>query len=548
VGYTVTVSYGNDERSVGVAEGSLLGDAVITTGLSLEQPCAGRGTCLKCKVMAEGALTPLDEHELAGLSSAERAAHYRLACRARVAGDVAVTLAPIVVYSNKIFRACDDHRRAGVSLGLAIDLGSTTVAAFVTTLDEGKVCAGAAALNQQTAFGADVISRLAAAQNGPATAERVSVLALSSVVQAVDALKLGPSVRARIRKVTIVGNCAMHHLLLRYPVDTLAEIPFQPHNTATVRFGGDGAQNPFADIFPAGAEVALPPLIGGFVGSDALACLIYYAFDRAPGPMAAIDLGTNGEVMVTDSRRILVGSTAAGPAFEGVNISCGTRAVDGAIIGARLDPTDGSVALTTVGDQPPVGLTGSGLLELVCELRRVDVIDAKGRIVSEHAFFGQRLSYDEEGVRRFLITDQGVDRRGVDADEPGTRVSLYLTQHDVRELQKAKGAIRAAFDTLMAQLDLQPADLQRMILTGSFGSQLDVQAVLSLGMIPPVPFEAIETSPNGAGFGAALMLDDAEFARGERIAAAAEQVDLDADPNFDRRFIRSLALTPEAGK
>ena len=132
--------------------------------------------------------------------------------------------------------------------------------------------------------------------------------------------------------------------------------------------------------------------------------------------------------------------------------------------------------------------------------------------------------------------------------KPGARVSLYLTQHDVRELQKAKGAIRAAFDTLMAQLDLQPGDLQRMILTGSFGSQLDVDAVLSLGMIPPVPFEVIETSPNGAGFGAALMLDDAEFARGERIAAAAEQVDLDADPNFDRRFIRSLALTPEAGK
>ena len=560
MGYTVAVSYGNDVRSVTVEEGSTLGDAVIATGLSLEQPCARRGTCLKCKVMAEGALTPLDEHELAGLSSAERAAHYRLACRARVAGDVAVTLAPIVVYSNKIFRACDDHRRAGVPLGLAIDLGSTTVAAFVTTLDAGKVCAGAAALNQQTAFGADVISRLAAAQNGPATAERVSVLALSSIVQAVDALKLAPSVRARIRKVTIVGNCAMHHLLLGYPVDTLAEIPFQPHDTATVRFPedsgtttrqsvgrvGNSSYNPFAEIFPAGTEIALPPLIGGFVGSDALACLIYYAFDRAPGPMAAIDLGTNGEVMVTDGRRILVGSTAAGPAFEGVNISCGTRAVDGAIVGARV-PQDGSVTLTTVGEQPPVGLTGSGLLELVCELRRAGVIDAKGRIVSEHGIYGQRLSYDAEGVRRFLITDQGVDRRGVDADEVGTRVSLYLTQHDVRELQKAKGAIRAAFDTLMAQLALQPADLQRLILTGSFGSQLAVEAVLSLGMIPTVPFEAIETSPNGAGFGAALMLDEAEFARGERIAAAAEQVDLDADPNFDRRFIRSLALTPEAG-
>ena len=126
-------------------------------------------------------------------------------------GDVEVTLAPIVVYSNKIFRACDDHKRPDAPLGLAIDLGSTTVAAFVVTLDRGQVCAGGAGLNQQTAFGADVISRLAAAQLGPEVAERAAVLALSSIVQAVDALHLSANARKRIRKAVIVGNCAMHH-------------------------------------------------------------------------------------------------------------------------------------------------------------------------------------------------------------------------------------------------------------------------------------------------------------------------------------------------
>jgi DNA-binding GntR family transcriptional regulator/uncharacterized 2Fe-2S/4Fe-4S cluster protein (DUF4445 family) len=542
----VTVSYGSDMRSVTVEQGSLLSGAIIATGLPLEQPCAGRGTCLKCKVLAEGDLNPLDDHEMAGLSPAERASGYRLACRARITGDATVTLAPVVVYSNKIFRACNDHKRRGVPLGLAIDLGSTTVAAFVTTLDAGRVCAGAAALNQQTAFGADVISRLAAAQEGPETARRVSTLALSSIVQAVDALKLAPSVRDRIRRVTIVGNCAMHHLLLRYPVDTLAELPFQPHDKASVRFHGELDHNPFAGIFPPHAEVALPPLIGGFVGSDALACLVYYGFDRAAGPMAAIDLGTNGEVMVTDGAHIRVGSTAAGPAFEGVNISCGTRAVDGAIVGAKAH-ADGSLALATVGDQPPVGLTGSGLLELVSELRRAGVIDPGGRLVAEHPIFGRRLSQDEEGVRRFLITDRGVDRRGVEDGEEGARVSLYLTQHDVRELQKAKGAIRATIDTLLDQLGLRPSDLQRLILTGSFGSQLEMVAIAGLGMIPPVPPAVIEVSANGAGLGAALMLDDSEFARAERVATAAVQVDLDMDPGFDRRYVRSLALRPETG-
>jgi uncharacterized 2Fe-2S/4Fe-4S cluster protein (DUF4445 family) len=536
----ITVSYGEDTRSLTVADNALLGDAVIQTGLPLEQPCAGKGTCFKCKVMAQGELSPLDALELEGLTEAERAANYRLACRARALGDVSVTLAPIVVYSNKIFRACNDHRRLGVPLGLAIDLGSTTVAAFVTTLDEGKVCAGAAALNQQIAFGADVVSRLAAAQHGDEHQRQLSLLALSSIVQAIDALKLSKRIKQRIQKVTIVGNCAMHHLLLRYPVDSLAEIPFQPHSKASVR----QANGLFGDTFPVQATITLPPLIGGFVGSDALACLAYYGFDRSPGPMAAIDLGTNGEVMVTDGERILVASTAAGPAFEGVNISCGTRAIDGAVVGVKPERAteSGGFALRTIGDAPPVGLTGSGLLELVHALRQTGVIDHTGRIVNEHPTYGHRFSTDENGVRRIRITASGVDL-GLDTPgvpEAGEQVSLFLTQHDVRELQKAKAAIRAATDILMAQLGLEASDLNGLILTGSFGSQLNVEAVAGLGMIPPVDANIVETSANGAGFGAAQLLDDDEFARSERIAVSAEQVDLDLDADFNMRYIEAM--------
>ncbi len=545
-----TVNYGTDERTVTVEPGSQLGDAIIATGLPLEQPCAGRGTCLKCKVIAEGALSPPDEKEIEGLTQAERASNYRLACRARVLGDVEVTLAPIVVYSNKIFRACDDYKQPGVPVGLAIDLGSTTVAAFVTTLDasgeqgrtKGKVCLGAAALNQQTAFGADVISRMAAALQGPESAKRLSMLALSSIVQAIDALKLPRRIQRQIRKVTIVGNCAMHHLLLRYPVETLAEMPFQPHDKAAVRDGQGAADRLFGDTFPVGAEVALPPLIGGFVGSDALACLTYYGFDRASGPMAAIDLGTNGEVMVTDGNKILVASTAAGPAFEGVNISCGTRAVDGAVVKVQADLDAGSFHLETIGDHPPVGLTGSGLLDLIRELRRAGVVERSGRFARAHPTFGHRLGTDERGVRRLLITDQAVDLSGAESLADAERISLYLTQHDVRELQKAKGAIRAATEILMGHLALGPEDLERLYLTGSFGSQLNVEAVVDLGMIPPVPLDRVEPSANGAGFGAALMLDDAEFARAEEIAAAAEQVDLDLDPDFIARYVESMEL------
>jgi uncharacterized 2Fe-2S/4Fe-4S cluster protein (DUF4445 family) len=270
-------------------------------------------------------------------------------------------------------------------------------------------------------------------------------------------------------------------------------------------------------------------MIGGFVGSDALACLAYFNFDDPPGPMAAIDLGTNGEVLVTDGDRILTASTAAGPAFEGVNISCGTRAVDGAIVGVEIE--GGDIVLQTIADEPPVGLTGSGLLSLVYELRRIDVIEPNGRLVNEVPQLNVDIAYNQHGKLVPLTLD---GRMG-------------LSQWDVRELQKAKGAIRAAIDILMNQLHLNPEDLKHVLLTGSFGGQVDIDAVLSLGMIPPVEREVVGTIPNGAGFGAAMFLSDDGFAFGERLAVRAEQVDLDADPEFNSRYINAMKLTPDGG-
>jgi uncharacterized 2Fe-2S/4Fe-4S cluster protein (DUF4445 family) len=520
---TVEVIYGEDLRVVEATTDSVLGDAIAATELPLEQPCAGRGTCGKCKVLVETGLHPPDEIELANLTSGELAIGNRLACRARVAEDVKVTLAPIVVYSTKIFRASTRYKRDDVPLGLAIDLGSTTVAAFLTTLDDGQVCAGAASLNQQTVFGADVISRLAAATNDPADAERLQKLALASANQAVDSLKLSPRVRERVKRATVVGNVAMHHLLVRMPLDTLAALPFQPYSKAAI----PDAAYLMGAIFPEDTHISLPPLIGGFVGSDALACLAFFGFDDPPGPMAAIDLGTNGEVMVTDGQRIVTGSTAAGPAFEGVNISCGTRAVDGAVVSVRLDGDE--LKFDTIGDEPPVGLTGSGLLSVIYELRRAGVIEASGRIAPRPPVFADRMGEDTLGGRFLPLTTEG---------------HLSLSQWDVRELQKAKGAIRAAVDILLAELELKAADLERVILTGSFGGQIDVEAVLALGMIPPVHREAVESTPNGAGLGAAMFLSDEGFAFGEELAARAEQIDLDLDPDFNMRYVDAMALTP----
>ena len=304
----LTIIIGDKTREADVEKGRIIGDALAKLELPLEQPCAGRGTCGLCKILNEYGLEPPDEIEYKHLTAGELAVGNRLACRARIADDSQIILAPVAVYSDKNFKASNRYKRQrDVPLGLAIDLGSTTAAAFLTMLDNGEVCAGGASLNQQTVYGADVISRLSSAINDEADAQRLHRLAVSSINQAIDSLKLSARIRRRIERVTIVCNPAMHHLLANLPVEKLAMMPFQPFSLDAI----DDAADLLDGILPEHVRVSLPPLIGGFVGSDALACLAHFGFDKATVPMAAIDLGTNGEIMVTDGDRILVASTAA---------------------------------------------------------------------------------------------------------------------------------------------------------------------------------------------------------------------------------------------
>jgi uncharacterized 2Fe-2S/4Fe-4S cluster protein (DUF4445 family) len=518
----VTVIFGDKTSTHEFKEGTLLGDAIVEIGLPLEQPCAGRGTCGKCKVLVEMGGSPPDPVELENLTKGEIALGNRLACRSRIINDIKAILSPIVVYSNKTFKASTRYKRdRDVPLGLAIDFGTTTVAAFLTMLDNGEVCAGAASLNQQTIFGADVISRMDKAYN-PENAERIRKLALASINQSVNALNLSQRVRNRIQRVTIVGNVVMHHLMTKNPINTLRIYPFQPNDKRSIKDGRELMDG----IFPSNVEVAFPPLIGGFVGSDALACLAYFGFEGPGGPIAAIDLGTNGEVMVTDGKRILTASTAAGPAFEGVQISCGSRAVDGAVVGVK--PMNGGIVLETIGDQPPIGITGSGLLSAVHQFRKMGLIEVNGRIASSPPGpTGELIGIDELGVRYINLTRDG---------------GLRLTQWDIRELQKAKGAILAAINILMDKLNLTPVDLQKVILTGSFGGQIDIEAAIAIGLIPAVDRGIVKAIANGAGFGAALFLSEKGFALSERLAERAEQIDLDANLDFQQQFVDALAL------
>ena len=517
----LTIVYGTEEKAISVSSETLIGDAIQETGLPIEQPCAGRGTCGKCKVIIEEGSIPPDAVEMEHLTAGELALNMRLACRAKAVDDARIILSHIVVYSNKSFKGSSSYKRTDDPLGLAIDLGSTTVAAFLTNLATGEVCAGAATLNQQTTFGADVISRIGAVLDEPRNADRLHKLALASINQAVDSLKLGKRFYDRITSVSIVGNVAMHHLIAKLPVASLGAMPFQPYDSQPIY----DASSLMDRIFPDSMKVTLPPLIGGFVGSDALACLAEFNFDHPSGPMVAIDLGTNGEVLVTDGKEILVASTAAGPAFEGVNISCGSRAVDGAVVQGKIEGEE--FIFSTINDAEPIGLTGSGLLSTVYELVKYGVIERSGRINQNPPIMKDKLVYDDRGAPGIRLGD-------------GPR--MVLTEWDIRELQKAKGAIRAAVETLVQQLGISPNDLEKILLTGSFGGQVDIHATMQIGMIPDIPLERVETVANGAGLGAAKFLTEEGFERGVRLAEKAKQVDLDQDPNFVMLYVESMTF------
>ncbi|MBI9045973.1 MAG: DUF4445 domain-containing protein [Anaerolineaceae bacterium] len=519
----VTITYGIEQKVFDVAVGTYISELIHQSSFPFEQPCAGRGTCGRCKVIHDQGLSVPDDIETSLLTSGELALGTRLACRARVNADSEILLAPIVVYSNKSFKASDSYKvdRDAV-LGIAVDLGTTTVAAYLTRMDHREVCAGAAALNQQSAYGADVISRMQATLERPEDAKRLQKLALASINQAVDALKLSRNIMDRVANVTIVCNPVMHHLLAGYALKSLAYYPFNPLSLES----NLDISKLFEGIFPKQTMVSLPPLIGGFVGSDALACLGYFNFDDPGEPIAAVDLGTNGEVMVTDGKKILTTSTAAGPAFEGVNIRCGSRAVDGAI--TEVNYLDPDLEIKTIADQPAVGLTGSGLISAVQTFRELGLIEASGRINEKSEYypvFGER---DDSG--KIIHIDRSRE--------------IFLTQNDIRELQKAKGAIRAALEILIEQLNLEGKDLKRMILTGSFGGQIRIKDILGLGLVPNVAEEVIEPIANGAGLGAAMFLSPRGFTLAEKLAKKATHVSLEQSSDFQMNYVNHMRLAP----
>jgi uncharacterized 2Fe-2S/4Fe-4S cluster protein (DUF4445 family) len=417
--------------------------------------------------------------------------------------------------------------------GIAFDLGTTTVVATLLDLTTGTPLAVASMLSKQQPHGADVITRISAVMMDPAKLGLLAGLAQQTLAELTAEVCGQAGVDpADVLEIAVAGNATMTHLALGIDPEPLGVAPFI---MATRRWPEILAADFGLAVHPRARAVVFPSL-GAYVGGDITAGLLAAGMDRDRRTRLFIDIGTNCEI-VLGNRDWLVGTAApAGPAFEGAAIRCGMRASDGAIEVVTMTPD--SLELTVIGDAPPAGLCGSGLVDAVAELVRIGLLDPSGRFIAEDdaataapGLAGRLTMLGQERV--FVLHWQG---------DPGDVArSVYLSQRDVRELQFAKAAIATGWAILLEEADLAPGDIQQVLLAGSFGSYLSPASAIRLGLVPRLPALRVVSAGNVAGEGAKMaLLSMRERAGALALLEEVRYVELSDRADFNDRFVGQL--------
>jgi uncharacterized 2Fe-2S/4Fe-4S cluster protein (DUF4445 family) len=406
-------------------------------------------------------------------------------------------------------------------LGLAVDLGTTKIAAYLIDLDTGESLASEGLMNPQIAYGEDVIARMAAATRDPSRAVHLQTLVADAINEIAARMCGEIDVEpAEILEMVVVGNTAMHHLFLRLPVRQLATAPYVP---AVVSALDVKARDLGLNVAP-GAWVHLLPNVAGYVGSDHVAMLLATKLAQAEGVVLALDIGTNTEICLSNRGELTSLSCASGPAFEGAHIKHGMRAANGAIEHLRL--VGDQIEVQTIGGGPAAGLCGSGILDALAQLVQAGVVDPGGRMVQHPRV------HDDGGIRQFVLVEG-------DEDHP----AITFTQKDVRELQLAKGAMRAGIEVLLKHNGLRADEVDQVIIAGAFGTYIDVSSAMTVGMLPRLPLDRFRQVGNAAGMGARLaLISRSERAQAQDLARRVRYVELASDPRFNQTFARAMRL------
>jgi len=410
----------------------------------------------------------------------------------------------------------------GECYGIAFDVGTTTLVGTLMNLRTGMAAAVHSTLNGQAPYGADVISRISHAMNGPDAIRELQEAVVGTMNQVTRELYRDAGVSAeRTYEAVVVGNATMLHLLFGVDPTPISVMPFTPAfmEPLTVAASEIGL-----DIHPHGYVQTLPSL-GAYVGADIVAGVLATGVAREDKMRVFVDVGTNGEIVLGGSQRTLGTAAPAGPAFEGSQIKCGMRATDGAIEGVTL--TDRVELQVIGGDVKPLGICGSGLVDAVAQMLLAGVLDHSGRMRSRdelpHHPLADRL-IEVEGVRAFLLAD-----------------GVYLTQKDVRELQFAKGSIATGIKVLMDILGVTNEDIDEVLLGGSFGSYLNPESAKIIGLVPAVDVNRIIAVGNSAGEGAKIaLLSYRERQVAFELPSRLEYIELSGRTDFNDTFIEVL--------
>jgi uncharacterized 2Fe-2S/4Fe-4S cluster protein (DUF4445 family) len=456
----------------------------------LEFPCGGTGLCGGCRVRVLHGSLPVTEQDSLFFSGEELASGWRLACQGTA--DVSLVLECEQWHMDVLADNSVLSGRGKNGLGIAIDLGTTTIAAQLVDLATGNVLAVETELNPQAPFGSDVMSRIRAALSG-ADLTTVVRASIGSMIA-----KLAEDREQEIVEVVLVGNSVMHHLFSNLDVEPLSHAPFHSGNLSERHFSAEQ----LGWCLSPSCRIRFARCLGGFVGSDILAGIVAVGMPTSKEIIALVDLGTNGEIAIGNRDRILYASTAAGPAFEAASIRMGMRASSGAI--SRVSNSSGEIHATVVGDQEPRGICGSGLVDAVAVGLETGAILPSGRIAN--------------GTKLFPVSGP-----------------VVLYQSDIRELQLAKAAIAAGFRLLLRSLGAKAEDIKRIHLAGAFGNYVQAASAIGIGLLEFSP-QRIVPSGNTALRGAKMLLLSAN----EPPLPNMEHMALAADSDFQDQFINCM--------
>ncbi len=424
----------------------------------------------------------------------------------------------------------------GRCFGVAFDIGTTTVVGSLLDLTTGHEAAIAARTNPQVSFGDDVVARITYASEGDGLGELQGkiVECVNDIVAELAAKAAVP--REAIYEMTTVGNTTMNHLLLGLDPRHVAQMPFPAVTRAAM-------EAPAADlgiaIHPRGRLYAMPN-IAGFVGGDTVGVVLAADLAARRKPTLAVDIGTNGEMVLGTAKRLVACSTAAGPAFEGARIRFGMRAADGAIEQVRFGR---DVEISVIGDARPRGLCGSALVDALAELLRAGILEPSGRLRGPDEL-PRRLP---KALRRRVVPgERGNDFILAHEAETGLGAPILLTQGDVRQVQLAKGAIRAGIEVLKRELGVDDAGIDAILLAGGFGNFIRRRNALRIGLLPPVEHSRIHFIGNAALVGAKMVLACTDYrAQAEALSHRVEYLELGGLPEFQHHFAEAM-LFPES--